>query len=218
MSTLTLSKPDKMGKQSWTDYAILILGGGLYYAIKKIIEEIKDRRIVKKKKREKDLTVDAFEDLMRLEVIFDDLLKHSPIERILFLKGSNSGGMPVFGEPYYVQCLMAGCSDVLEKYEIMRNYNKIIVDGNYCELLRDVVANNTQKFVVREMKDSLLARLYQMEGVKYSEIYFLDNYNKNLYFISFASYANENEYDGATRGRIDLALSQIKEMLKKRQV
>jgi hypothetical protein len=215
---IILNNPkEEQMKDNWGEILSLILGGALYYGLKKIIDDWKYKKREKQKSVERELTVEAFQDYIHLEKIFADLLKETQIQRVCFFVGCNSGNIPVFGSPYYAQCLLADSIIEGEKYKIIDNYNKVLVDANYCGMLINIMKNGSQVLKVSEIEDSLLKRLYIREGVKYSEMYFLDNHNKKIYYMTFATYQDVCEFDDNTKSHIDMAISSIKQMIIKSQ-
>jgi len=216
-NTAALNPHKRMDKNSIPDILAVALGGGIYFAIKKLVDEYKFKKRDKQKSTERELTVEAFEEYIELERMFAELIEETQIQRVCFFVGSNSGSIPVFGSAYYAQCLMADSIKPNVKYNILKEYNKVLIDASYSEMLINIINDGVQRYVVSEMKDSLLKRVYIREEVKYSELYFVDNHDKKLFYISVASYDDITEFDNNTKSKIDLFLSTVKQMVIKTQ-
>lgn len=148
---------------------------------------LENRKNVKKKKIE----FDYIEALSSIEDVINELrevvIELDDIDRALFYKGSNSGGEPKPGEPYYAQLIYPVTLEVDRDLILSKAYNRVPIDRHYYQMLREIIINKVYEFKTEDAPDCLLKKIYVNEGVTHSLIYFLELNEKILFYLSFAT-------------------------------
>lgn len=126
----------------------------------------------------------------------------STVHRVLLLKGSNSGGIPVLGAPYYARAIDgSGEIDIA-----MENYKQVKVDLKYIQLLIDVMANKKITLDVSDLEPCLIRNIYTAEQVKKSMWYFV--YGNDLEII-YMSVSTRDEFNSEDMPNIDIYANSI---------
>lgn len=114
------------------------------------------------------------------------------IDRFLFLEIKNGADKVVDGvrKRYRVSVIDECHKDGMKS--ISENYQNIFVDNAYQQMIQDGWHYNHVDYVVSEMEECDLKRIYQEEGVKYSRVYtvFINKETKKSFFLSVACYDN----------------------------
>lgn len=120
--------------------------------------------------------------------IYDEMhrvLDDTEAQRFLIFKAHNGGGLIRANTPLYVSILHEDYSppfpSVKEKYQQLR------VDSDYIRMLDEICREKSVVLETKNMKPQLLKDIYLAEGVNYTEIFFLGQDRKNLYFASVGS-------------------------------
>ena len=175
---------------------------------------LENRKNAKKKKIE----FDYIEALSSIEDVINELrevvIELDDIDRALFFKGSNSGGEPKPGEPYYAQLIYPVTLEIDRDLILSKAYNRIPIDMRYYQILREVIINKVYEFITKDEPDSLLKKIYVNEGVTHSLIYFLEMNEKVLFYISFAT--SDGMISDKSRLHIEIqTIPKIQNILKK---
>jgi len=134
------------------------------------------------------------EQLARFLEVFEGLGKINGVDRAVIFHGHNCGGLPAPGRPYTVKAIHAWCNEP-SKGELVERYGfELQVDVHYIRVLEDLVktGHSIQDMSVMP-EDSKLYDYYNDEGVKYSILYYLGIVDKELIFLSVASYTGALE-------------------------
>ena len=154
------------------------------------------------------------QDLSKIYRIMERMLEQSKCYRVLVLKASNGGGIPKPGSEMFTKLLYAATT--VEDLQIYEKYNSIKVDGQYVDMLINIQKNGGTSLSVDEMPNSLLKRIYQSEGIKYSEIYFLSNTEKELYYCAVnAINPAEDFLDPQQRIGIELGINDLRKIFER---
>lgn len=176
----------------------------------KIGERLVDRFWPKKKH---SLTLEYLENLSSLSKVhqaMNTVIQKSSVDRFLLLKGSNGGGIPHPGRPFY-STVIHSVHDDPNYQDLTQIYNKVKVDGEYINMLIRVLSGEVVKFRTEEMTPSLLKNFYKMEGVEYAEIFLLAHSKTEIWFVSIATHNSQNDFQSdKERGIIELAVNEIR--------
>ena len=112
------------------------------------------------------------------------------IDRFLFLEIKNGADKVVEGvrKRFRVSVIDECHKDGMKS--ISENYQNKFVDNVYQQMIQDGWHYNHVDYVVSEMEECDLKKIYQEEGVKYSRIYtiFINKETKKSFFLSVACY------------------------------
>ena len=127
-------------------------------------------------------------EFAQLYQICDTLVREDFVDRILLFTGSNGGGVPAAGSPYYVTA-MAGYSNIPGVRPERQYSGRLPVDGHYINLLLEVIRSGNVLCTPSEMPDrAYLKAYYTNEGVKQSMLCFLKLDSTKLIYFSVANY------------------------------
>lgn len=147
----------------------------------------------RKKRKMKERNVKAHADFISeaatmFREVRDLIGPASLVDRVLFLRGRNNGGVPMAGNPYYVEATYEDTADGTSRGVLLSKYSDFQADLQYFEMLESLIQTKDRvRLRVSEMPDCKLRRLYESEGVSYSEVYFLWLSPTYLYFVSVAT-------------------------------
>lgn len=144
--------------------------------------------------------------------IYDSLhsiVDNTDVHRVLIVKAHNSGGLIKPHTPLYITALYEDYSHPMES--IKGKWFKVEVDEEYVRILLQLCKERKVKFIVKDMKPSMLKDAYLSSGIKYGELHLLGQDGKNIYFCSVVSMWE----DGWSRSisqtvAIDLAVNTIR--------
>jgi hypothetical protein len=155
--------------------------------------------------------------IQRVVNIYDamhEVLGYTDVQRFIIFKAHNGGGLIKPNTPLYVSALF---EDFTAPFDSVRDkYQKIEVDEEYIRMLAYVCRQKVFVAKPEELKDdSLLKQVYHLDGVKYSEIYYLGQDKRNLYFCSCVSSTEEAwQHNDAQKATINLAINSIRNNIK----
>lgn len=136
------------------------------------------------------------------------ILENSNVERILILKSHNGGGLIKPDTPLYVTCLYEDYTNPLESVKSF--YQKMEVDEQYIRMLRDLSQAKILKRRTENLDDGLLKNAFVKDGILYSEMQYLGQDRRNLYFCSLVT-TQSTDFERATdRTAIQVSVSGIK--------
>lgn len=165
--------------------------------LKKRISSLENRDFYKK--------FEMFEDISK-ELNY--LIENTNIQRALILKTHNGDGKPRFGRPLYVSAVYEVCRDPFE-YQV-NTYKMLKVDDPYLQLLLDIKEYQDSAFFVSSMKESMLRRFYEAEGVNWSYIYKIGADSTGMYYGSFATSQNDTPFQLGQGATIEAAIHRIR--------
>ena len=153
------------------------------------------------------------QDLSKIFRIIERILTQSEAHRVLVLKASNGGGVPKPGSEMFIKLLYAATEE--EEPNIYEKYNSIKVDGQYIEMLINIQKNGQVIENIEELPNCLLKRIYQSEGIKYAEVYFLGNTATEMYYCAINSKSDEDFIDPIKRVGIELGVNDLRKIFLK---
>jgi hypothetical protein len=168
----------------------------------------------KKQERMKDGAVHGLTHMAEVYRAMERVVTVTPAERFVIFKGSNGGGVPRPGQPFYASAVHEKHKD--DKHErLIEKYKRIEVDSAYVQMLLEVIATGKKELEVDKMERGLLRSIYRSEGVQYSECYFLGKTEKEVYYCTIATTQEKQRFAGdGDRVEINLAISSIREVFK----
>lgn len=187
---------------------IAIAGGG---ALAEGLRWLKELWIAKKDKGQ--LFHLVFEGLTTIYENMSKVLAITPAERFLILKTENGGGRPHPGSHLYASVIHEDYIDPMRS--VKADYQRLHVDKDYLEMLAEAERTGYVKMSVESMpKESLLKRIYQSEGIVYSEIYFIHQDDIAFYYCSISSTSIQDFDHPLVITTIDLAINNIRNVFK----
>ena len=200
--------------QKWFLVVLTAIVGFLSYVARDLYDKIKGK---KKKEIERTMT-EGMRAISQVYQAMESLLQQTPADRVLLLEVTNSGSMPTAGEKVYsraVEVKLDKESNFLERLKILANYEKILVDSQYVNMV--VQAKETgepYRFNVADHKPCLLRDIYETEGIKYSEIYHIysDTKRWKQFILSVSTYKENQTYNSEkTRAIINMNVHKIRQ-------
>jgi phosphopantetheine adenylyltransferase len=113
-------------------------------------------------------------------------------DRVFRFYAHNSGGKPNIGKPYYVSAIEGFYrdEDVENRTE---DFKKLEVDNLYKSLVIDLIKNKEIEIIVQEMTDCMLKNIYEVEGLKYAKLYYLDISSTDFFYFSVGWYEEPDQ-------------------------
>lgn len=161
----------------------------------------------KKFDQSKDET-DLFNEVGIIVSEVKDLLNETNVQRFLMFRSK------INEKPRKASC-------VLEDYRkpfrsVYYDYQNIEADADYTLLLAALEQNEVKTVLTSKLpNNSVLRRIYEAEGVKYSCIFQLHKTKTYLYYASAATNDDIKEYNKATKNKVELTRGKIKGILEK---
>ena len=137
-----------------------------------------------------------------------DLLHETSVQRFLIFRSK------IDEKPRKASC-------ILEYYRkpfrsVYYDYRDIEADTDYSLLLAALDQNEVKTVVTSKLpNDSVLKRIYEAEGVKYSCVFQLHKTKHYLYYASAATNEDIKEYNKATKNKVELTRGKIRSILEK---
>lgn len=132
------------------------------------------------------------DNLAQLHRAMDKVLANTSADRFLILKGSNGGGVPKPGSPYFVSVIHAVRKDG-DSNNLVESYQNLLVDLHYLEMLSDILLKGSVTFKVSKMPKGLLQRIYQSEGVTSSTVFSIAKSETELFFGIIATHRPDGD-------------------------
>lgn len=141
------------------------------------------------------------------------ILEETPVERFLIFKAHNGGGVIKPNTPVYSSVLY---EDYTGPFKAVKNqYQRMESDEYYLRMLVEMIQKKAISLSTREMPDSSIKTIYEGEGVKYAEVYFLGNDRKNIYYCSCGTSVEGGwETDHYSKGQILVAINTLRQNIK----
>lgn len=183
------------------DSFILAVVGALTYAtVKAILNSKNHKKIGEKLKAQIEVR-----ECMRV------VTSTTLVDRFLFLEIKNGANEVVNGvrKKFRVSVIDECHKDGL--LSVKENYQNIFVDDEYQQMIQDGWEHKSVSYVVKDMVDCDLKKIYEREGVKYSRVYtiFNNKETKKTFFLSVASYENNFLDDDYTNRLVDKKVNEI---------
>jgi len=168
----------------------------------------------KKEQKRKDSAVHGLTDISEIYTAMSRVVMVTSADRFVIFKGSNGGGVPRPGQPFYAGAVHESHKN--ENHErLVEKYRRIEVDAPYIQMLLEVIATGKKSLEPTTMDAGLLRSIYRAEGVRYSEAYFLSKTEKEVYYCTVATTRENERFESdSDRVEIDLAISRIREVFK----
>jgi hypothetical protein len=181
----------------------LLSGGGIW----KVTLDLLSRYDSLKSKK-------SLSDIAGVYDAMQDMLYNTSIKRVLVLSTHNDGLEIKPGSKLYTSVLY---ELVQEPFLSMKlKYQNIPLDAAYVQMLVQVLANGKVAANVANMKPGLLKDIYQIEGVGYSEIYYLaDSKRKKIWYMSIASEQDISNFTPGENLTISTRVDQIQKLMKR---
>lgn len=114
------------------------------------------------------------------------ILAETNVERLLILRAHNGGGVIKPTGELYASVLY---EDYLYPFHSVKSdYQKLPVDKEYAKMLLKVMQEKHVSYKVADMdENSILRKVYESEGVRYSNIYYIGQDKTNIYYCSTAT-------------------------------
>jgi len=202
-----------MTSDNWTEIVVASVAALSGAGGQKLIDYFKNR----KQQKQRESLVHSLSSMHEVFTAMGDVVHDTPVTRFLILKGSNGGGLPKPGSPFYANAVHER-HKLVDHDGLVKKYTNIEVDAQYIEMLLDISTNREGKkcYVVSEMQPGLLKSIYKSEGLKYAEVYYLTKTDREIFYASIATDQDGERFEDETaRLNIDLAISKIKQVFKK---
>ncbi len=188
------------------DYSLKIVGaiGALLATtgVTKIIEKKLEANKLKKLNEEVSNHYNSLIAMRDSKLILTELAQNPKVYKTMLLKGSNSGGIPEVGKPYYSRIIDgAGHCEFA-----IREYSQVNVDLNYIQLLIKLIEDKKVHIDVDKQDDSLLKKIYEKEKITNS-IWYLLSINKLEYF--FMTVCTDSEFSDEDEDNFDLLANKM---------
>lgn len=147
------------------------------------------------------------EQIVALYDIMNECINTTEADRFYIFQSHNGSGLPHIGKPYKVSALFG---PNLYK-DTKRDFQNIVVDQAYTKILKSILeTEGCYKFVTAEEPDSLLKRIYLMEGVNLSRIYYIAVLETGMVYCSISTKEGLDSFSEADLARIEVAIAKIK--------
>lgn len=147
-----------------------------------------------------------------LDVIWHAEKSTNPINRVAVLRAGNGGSVPRIGKEMKVTMLY-NSYDVEERNK-KKEYKNIECDHHYIRMLVDITKEGSVQLDVDKMYDgAMLKNIYASEGIKYSEVHYITETEKYIYFVSYATSQDGERFEmPQTRNTIYLTTQRLKKI------
>lgn len=115
--------------------------------------------------------------------IINNTIYRTNATRIIVFGTHNGAGEPSILKPFKVSALYG----TNLKEDTKRNYQNIVMDEYYINILLELKSSGKYKFRTDEQPLSLLRYFYEQEYIKLSNLYYLLSTKQGMIYISFAS-------------------------------
>lgn len=137
-----------------------------------------------------------------------DLLHETNVQRFLVFRSK------INEKPRKASCIL---EDYRKPFRsVYYDYQNIEADANYTILLAVLEQNEVKSIVTSKLpEDSVLKRIYEAEGVKYSCVFQLHKTKNYLYYASAATNEDIKEYNKTTKNKVEITRGKIRSILEK---
>lgn len=208
MEILNIKQLDTRMETAW-DFWDSIIGHVVSLLSGAAALKLLDHFLKKKAGNTKDLYFNLSK-LQELHAVMESVVKETGADRFLILKGSNGGGLPKPGSPFFVSVLHG--VDVVNGVErAMAKYQQIMADAHYLEMLTEILVRESTYMEVSKMPDSMLKRIYDAEGVRHSIVFIIAKTKTELIYGSIASHSEDCNFQKHTdKINIEIGIGQVR--------
>ena len=190
--------------QEGIDWTALFSGAGAAKAIDIVYQLYKERS------RRKVQASEAINSTVKIYTALAAINTHQCIRRCV-LKAHNSGGALNTRTHKKVSMLY---EDFYEPFTSdIANVNDWRMDEAYTKMLLEVTRNKVARIVTAEMHPCELKDLYESKGITYSEVHYLGEDGKELFFMSFSTNRDIREWNPVTKSEIKVCVDRITKLL-----
>lgn len=166
-------------------------------------------------KSKRKLTEDFFNDTKEVISIMEDLVKNPNIDRVLLFRGGNGGSTPKIGKDYYIKAIFEAHKDEPAR-SLLKVYDNVIPDAAYISLLLHLIENKFEVFIVNDMQECLLKKIYIAENIVAAEVFLLHQTKEYVFYGSVASKNNINfNQDIITKLEIESATAKLRKIFER---
>lgn len=141
------------------------------------------------------------------------LLETTDIERILIFKAHNGGGVIKPNTPLFISVIYEDYCDPFGSVKEL--YQRLAIDEEYMRMLAILSVQRSIKLTPTSMTTGLLKDIYEGEGIKYAEKYYLGHDKKNIFYCSLGTSKEGGWQDNAyQRMFIQLMVNNLKNNIK----
>ncbi len=149
--------------------------------------------------------------LNSIQSCMKDIRVKTDATRVIIFAGHNGGGLPRPASRYYTTAVHW---EVEEDYALtMADYKNIPVDPRYITMLIKAHSDDFYRFQTATEQPSQLKRIYEMEGVTDSFVFFLDVHEHNFIYCSVAT-TKEGGFSNDDATVIEVMCYKLKELTK----
>lgn len=167
-------------------------------------------------KKVKNKFVHNLEYIFDMYTTLDNIYSYDEVNSVMILKGSNGGGIPKPGNDFYVRIINEIHKD--EMYINPERFTGIKVDTFHIEMLINLANSQTGKlsYEVKDMPDCLLKRMWQSEGAKYKDVYFLHATDTEYFYCTIGSDKMQQYTDNfELQAQLELGTNSLRQIFKK---
>lgn len=154
--------------------------------------------------------------LMRVTDIYANMklvLDNTTANRFTLAKVEDSGGPLIPGSDVFVSIINEDYQKPLSS--LTETFGKWRADKNYIEILRSVCENGSAQVDVDSLpEDSVLKSIYRMQGIHYTEVYFIAQTKVKL-FIATVSTREAGKFESdADRSYIAISINNLRNLFR----
>ena len=196
------------------DSTLKLLGGALGV---KLFDMWLKKRAKKRELIQKDIFINNLKEIAVMNHHMTDVIEHTPVDRFLILMGHDSGNIPNPKHPYYAKAMWQKVKNEYDDDSLTRKFDSVRVDLDYINMIIELMIKGCLKIEVDKMPNCFLKTVYQSEGIKYSELYFLaQEKGHKIYYCSVATVKDNERFDDANvRLKIQIAVDKIRGIFSK---
>lgn len=129
---------------------------------------------------------------IRTEMLLQEAIDGSVIERALILKLHNGGGKLYMGIPKYTTVLHERIvPDIRHSKPDFQYYP---IDHEYMLLMQRILTEEVVVLITSEMPEEMLKRRYEADGITVSVVFTISETDAGLYYGSFSTRGDANEF------------------------
>lgn len=141
------------------------------------------------KKRKKQNAEEFYNDTKEIIDTIDDLTSDPAIDGVLIFRGGNGGSIPKLGKDYFVKAVFES-HKIEPQISSLKTFASVTPDSHYISMLLNIMEKKINVFLVDQMPDSLLKKIYVSENITYSEIHLLCQTEEYIFFCSISTKQN----------------------------
>lgn len=149
--------------------------------------------------------------ISKVVAVYDSMhkiLDETAVERFLIMRAHNSGGIIKPNTPLYTSVIY---EDYTHPFKSVKDdYQRLAVDEEYLRMLVSLCSQKSVKVFTSDLPNGMLKSIYEGEGVKYAEFYYLGQDKKNIYYCSCATSTSAWEDNSYQKMTIQIQMNTIK--------